>query len=147
VPGLIELEQLEDDWEEETDSGRDRWTRRTKPVFSKFSCPLDDNAKCNLQLREASVTNLDEVGVFEKFFDGEVMRLIVKQTTVYANCDKNDHDFVVTVEEMRTFLAILMLSGYHSLPQVKMYWSTDEDIGVELVKRAMTRDRFLTIKK
>lgn len=41
---------------------------------------------------------------------------------------------------------ILILSGYHNLPQLKLYWSSHEDKGVQFVKIAMSRNRFLDIK-
>ncbi|XP_068213979.1 piggyBac transposable element-derived protein 3-like [Palaemon carinicauda] len=33
-------------------------------------------------------------------------------------------------------------SGYHTLPSRRLYWSLDADVGVELVAKAMSRDRF-----
>lgn len=41
----------------------------------------------------------------------------------------------------------MILSGYHTLPQAKLYWSSDEDKGVPFVKNAMSRNRFLEIKQ
>jgi hypothetical protein len=147
VPGVIELNDTDEEVEDEPDVGRGRWSRREKPEYLKFIQPLDDEAMKNLALRNASVTDLDEVGVFEKIFDDSVVQLLVKQSTLCAHNVKNDHEFIVTADEIRTFLAILIFSGYNSLPSEKMYWSNDEDIGVELVRAAMSCDRFLQIKK
>ena len=41
----------------------------------------------------------------------------------------------------------MLLSGYNSLPQERLYWSNDEDVGVNLVKKKMSRSRFLEIKR
>ena len=39
-------------------------------------------------------------------------------------------------------LGILILSGYHTLPSRRLYWSVDDDARVDLVTKAMSRDRF-----
>lgn len=44
------------------------------------------------------------------------------------------------------FLGFLFLSGYHTLPRERLYWSQRENLGIELVKKAMTRDRYLLLK-
>nr|CAH7726403.1 unnamed protein product [Callosobruchus chinensis] len=38
-------------------------------------------------------------------------------------------------------------SGYHTLPRIQHYWSTEEDKGIDLVKRCMSRNRFQSIKQ
>ena len=43
--------------------------------------------------------------------------MLVYQTNLYANRDKNDPRFSAEEHEMRTFLGILLISGYHELPQ------------------------------
>lgn len=48
---------------------------------------------------------------------------------------------------MQTFLSILCLTGYHKVPRKRQYWSLDEDLGVSCVYNAMSRDRYLEIKK
>nr|CAH7735534.1 unnamed protein product [Callosobruchus chinensis] len=37
--------------------------------------------------------------------------------------------------------------GYHTLPRIQHYWSTEEDKGIDLVKRCMSRNRFQSIKQ
>lgn len=39
------------------------------------------------------------------------------------------------------------MSGYHSLPRERLYWSLDEDCNVSIVSNIMSRNRFLEIKK
>ena len=38
-----------------------------------------------------------------------------------------------------------VLFGYHKLPAVRDYWSTDPDLGVPTVHEAMRRDRYFGI--
>jgi hypothetical protein len=86
------------------------------------------------------------VQIFEKLFDDEVFQLIVDFSNLYAS-QNNRHNFSITVAELKTFFGILLLSGYHKLPREGMYWSLDEDIGVEVVSKAMSRNRFREIKR
>jgi len=53
----------------------------------------------------------------------------------------------VSTDEMRRFSGIMLLSGYHSLPQQHLYWSLDEDIAVPIVRNAMTKNKFMAIKQ
>ena len=65
---------------------------------------------------------------------------------IFTLKDKNKPNFCVSEEEILTFLGILVLSGYHRLPQEKHYWSTRPDFGIPIVANAMTRNRFQEIK-
>jgi hypothetical protein len=53
----------------------------------------------------------------------------------------------ITAEEIKTFLAILLLSGYNKVTDFKLYWSNSEDTENTLVKAAMSRNRFLLVKR
>ena len=44
-------------------------------------------------------------------------------------------------------MGVLILSGYHKLPKEYLYWSYDEDFGLEMVSKAMSRQRYRDIKK
>lgn len=84
--------------------------------------------------------------IFEKFFDEEVFEMIILNTKLYAS-QHNYHDFQITVGELKIFLGVLLLSGYHSLPRERLYWSLDEDCHVSITSKAMSRNRFMEIKK
>ena len=101
----------------------------------------------NADVRFRELVNLNEVGVLQLLLDDAVVNLIVRETNRYANVQHNDHSFQTNSEEVWTFISILILSGYNNLPQQQHYWSTSADIGVELVGRAMTRERFKKIKQ
>ena len=49
------------------------------------------------------------------------------------------------LEELCAFLGISILMDIHKLPQMRDYWSVDEGLGNTLIKKTMTRDRFLEI--
>nr|XP_026496763.1 piggyBac transposable element-derived protein 2-like [Vanessa tameamea] len=88
----------------------------------------------------------DLTPVFEKIFDDEVISLIITNTILYAN-QNNRHTFQLDSVDLKKFIGILILSGYHKLPREDLYWSYDEDVGVEMVSRSMPRQRFRDIKK
>jgi len=61
--------------------------------------------------------------------------------------DQNRHDFFLQKSELLKFIGIMILTGYHTLPQMDHYWSKDEDKDVTLVRNTMSRNRFRYIKK
>ena len=42
---------------------------------------------------------------------------------------------------------MLVLSGYHTLPQIDMYWSLDEDKGLPIIWKSISLNRFKSIKQ
>ncbi len=65
--------------------------------------------------------------IFCFLFDSDVFTLLVEQTNLYAQ-QKNRSDFRSSDAYIRRFIGILLLTGYHSLPQEEMYWSLDKDM-------------------
>lgn len=82
--------------------------------------------------------------IFELFIDDEIIEYMILESTKYAQYN-NWTNSCITKEEMRCFLAILILSGYNGVPGKKYFWNTQGDLGNKLVADAMRRDRFLTI--
>ena len=80
------------------------------------------------------------VELFFTFFDVEVFDLIVTQTNNYAAHKNKNLD--MTVEELKCFIGILLLSGYVQVPRRRMFWQQSEDTHNSLVVAAMTRNRF-----
>lgn len=97
-------------------------------------------------MRPTDLKDLSAVQIFEKIFDEEVMNMTRHYTKLYA-AQKNNHDFDVTVEELKKFFGIIILTGYHTLPRERLYWSLDEDCSVPIVSRTMSKNRFMEIKK
>ncbi|XP_070179144.1 piggyBac transposable element-derived protein 3-like [Littorina saxatilis] len=83
----------------------------------------------------------DPVKIFEMFFDDDVIDLMTTESIAYA-AFKGNHTFTVSADEMRVFIAILLLSGYSTVPRRRMRWSHDKDIHNIAASEAMTRDRF-----
>lgn len=79
------------------------------------------------------------------FIDDEVQKLITDHTNQYAH-ERNAVNFIVTTEEMQTFIGILYITGYNRLPNINAYWATRKSVGNMCIKDAMSRTRFKQIK-
>ncbi|XP_068221337.1 piggyBac transposable element-derived protein 3-like [Palaemon carinicauda] len=44
------------------------------------------------------------------------------------------------------FIGILLFLGYHKVPSERDYWSSEEDLGVPIIQKAMSRNRFQLLK-
>lgn len=65
------------------------------------------------------------------------------QSNLYAT--QKDKTLNMTSAELMTFIGINFLMGYHQLPSISDYWSSDADLGVPLIQKAMARNRFQLI--
>ena len=54
---------------------------------------------------------------FELFFDDQVVNLMVDMTNLFDQRDKGKHNFIADANEMRLFLAMLLLTGYNQSPR------------------------------
>lgn len=70
---------------------------------------------------------VDPVLCFEKFFDEEIIGFLTEMTCYYGRNQKHDPNFSMDTNEMRCFIAILLLSGYCPVPRWRMWW----EIGTE----------------
>jgi hypothetical protein len=70
----------------------------------------------------------------------------VDETLRYAAEQKNKPTFSVEIEDIKIFIEFLIFSGYNRLPSERDYFSDAEDLGVQLVKDAMSRNRYLEVK-
>ena len=79
--------------------------------------------------------------LMELFWTDDFLEEVVLQISQYC-VFKNRADINAEVRELRTFLGILLLSGYAYFPQRWMYWSNEPGLGNELVKEGMRKNRF-----
>lgn len=110
----------------------------------------DDLLQCNPHVfpekNFSKYRSLSAIEVFELFANYEVIKLLVEENNRYAlfvNCP----DPKISFEEMKCFLAILIVSGYDNKPSKKSYWDSGEDLRNTAVYNAMRRDRFIQIMK
>ncbi|KAJ8934297.1 hypothetical protein NQ314_013460 [Rhamnusium bicolor] len=79
--------------------------------------------------------NKSPLELFYLFFDNEIcMHIIseIRKFALYKNCADPD----VSLDELKCFFGILILSGYHSRPSRRFYWDQESDMGVYMVKDA-----------
>lgn len=120
-----------------------KWSRRQNYQFDKI--PNDDTSTSYKALYE-QIGAMNPIQLWEMFIDDEVLNLLVTSTNQYAAAN-NCPSFVTSISEMKTFLGVLYITGYHTLPQTQSYWSNKESLGCALIKECISRDRFRRIKQ
>lgn len=86
------------------------------------------------------------VELFECFWDNDMIQQMCSTSVLYA-VQSGNTSFQVSEDEMRCFVAILLVSGYNNVPARKNYWENAPDIQNIAIKNAMRRDRFIEIMK
>lgn len=87
-----------------------------------------------------------QISLFYSLFDENIFDMLTNQSNAYAAM-KNINCKPINVEEMKSFVGILILSGYVPYPRRKMFWERDKDVHNQLVSEALSRDRFDYIMK
>ena len=123
---------------------QNQYGKRKLPKYTKKIAKSDSHSDCLRKIRE-SLEDFIPVTIFEEIMSPKIFGHIVKETVRYSAVSKNKSE-IVTVEELKTFIGILMFSSYHKLSSTKNYWSNDDDLGIPLVKTAMARNRFQILK-
>lgn len=86
--------------------------------------------------------NSAPIDVFNYFWNEEIIDLIVKQTNAYHQL-KFGRVLNVTSTEIRQLFGILILSGYTTVPNRRLYWSTSCDTrNLSVTNCGMTSKRF-----
>jgi DNA excision repair protein ERCC-6 len=86
-------------------------------------------------------TGKSEVDIFESMITDDIIDLFVEKTNNFSMYKRNTNP-KITSKEIRCFIAILYFTGYNQVPARRLYWSSDCDVGNNLVKSTMRRDRF-----
>ena len=84
------------------------------------------------------------VTLFELVMTGKLIHHICKETNAYA-AQKENHTFTIEPNELKSFLAVLLLSGYIPYPRRSMYWEMSSDSRNTIVASLFTRNRFLDV--
>ncbi|XP_076047359.1 uncharacterized protein LOC143028888 [Oratosquilla oratoria] len=120
------------------------WKHKT-PEYRKVKGRSEHHRDC-LQKMKDNLDTLSPLELFEKLMTPGIYEHIVKETVRYASSCKNMCDFTFSVDELKTFIGILLFSGYHKVPSERDYWSSEEDLGVPIIQRAMSRNRYQLVK-
>ena len=84
--------------------------------------------------------------MFVMFFDDVLLSLFKSEISKYV-LFKNEHDPLTSVEEMKVFICILIVSENDPRPPKRLYWDSEKDMTIFLIIDAMRRNRFLIIKR
>ena len=79
-------------------------------------------------------------------FNSSIRDLIIKESTNYAKSTHNDANFAMTENELKQYVAVLLLAGYHSLPQQRLYWERCIDVDMPIVYKSISKSKFSVIK-
>jgi hypothetical protein len=116
--------------------------KQKQPTYKNVLHPTESEENKIKKLTE-NLGTLAPLQLFEKFLDEDFYQHIRLETIRYARNVKNDLNVDVQIEELRSFIGILLLSGYHTVPSEKLYWSTVDDVGVPIVQNIMSSVRIL----
>ncbi|XP_017463497.1 PREDICTED: uncharacterized protein LOC108356906, partial [Rhagoletis zephyria] len=111
-------------------SGEPVW-KKISPTYSKSHSVTDTILLRGKNVLD-SLKDHNAINLFEKICNDDVMDLITENSALYA-AQNNRHNFNIDAADLKKFLGILILSGYHELPTERAYWSLDEDLGVPLI--------------
>lgn len=82
---------------------------------------------------------LSSVQLFELFFSSDLKEYIIKCT--------NSNGYQLTANELDIFLGIIIMTIFNNRKSERDYWSTNELLRCNLIASAMSRDKFLKIKR
>jgi len=119
-------------------------TSKPTSIWTQDDLPTSDSIFPEADF--TAVRSLSPVELFELMFTYEIWNMMITECTRYAlfiNCA----DPKVTIEEMKIFISILIVSGYNVLPGKRFYWESSPDVRNELIYQSMRRDRFIQIMR
>ena len=152
VPGHVEIHVRGQETGNEPEQPADKkakraemcW-RRKQPEYSRLPPPTD-GAKQRDATARGSLDGKSPVHLFEELFSEPVWQHIITETLRYAADTKNDPLFSLSTVDLKAFVGILLMSGYHKLPSERHYWANDGDLGVDMVRSTMSRATYLKLK-
>ena len=84
------------------------------------------------------------IDAFKAMFSDDLVLHVTNQTNLYA-VQHGNGKLNILEDEIRTFIAVLLLSGYCKVPYRNLYWVDVPDTHSEEVSCAMNRNRFREI--
>ena len=120
------------------------WVQR--PSYSKFYSKILINYENlnKVEVIEQQLGGKSPKDIFDKMTEG-LFEMLSVESNLYAA--QNNHFLNATPEDYQTFIGVLLLSGYRPVPRQRMYWSSDDDVGCDLIRNAIPRNRFYSLKR
>lgn len=138
------LENVEGiDQEEEESQATEQPAKKAKTMVTRKWRHTDISAKPEKETAtpEFVLDKDNPLEFFEMFFDDQVLELLSSSTEKNAIA-KGHVNFRLTIEEVKNFIGILLLSGYNSVSRYRLYWDQSIDTHHSGVASCMTRNRF-----
>lgn len=93
------------------------------------------------EMNFAAFRGKSPVEVFEMFMTEEIINFLANESTKFA-AFMNEPSVIIAPENIRDFIAVLILSGYCCLPGKEYFWESGDDVRNTLVYNAIHRDKF-----
>ena len=113
---------------------------------------IDKRKDCQKQLNNWEETspsferNIPPHKIFELYLTDEEMEGICLESTNYVRL-KGEHNFTMTLDKLKAFIAILLVSKYTKLSRHEIYWERKEDGHNLFVSLMMSKTEFEECKK
>ncbi|XP_050300027.1 piggyBac transposable element-derived protein 4-like [Anthonomus grandis grandis] len=83
--------------------------------------------------------------IFLSVLSNIFLQYIVEQSNLYTiQCNKV---LDLTLDELKAYIGILVIMGFHSLRSMRLFWSCDQNFEVTRIKNVLTVKRFLKITR
>ncbi|XP_031338793.1 piggyBac transposable element-derived protein 2-like [Photinus pyralis] len=127
--------QFEDSDNEDSESSEAK-----PPMFqgSTFDRPFGISKKAQFDITSP-------LSIFLNVMTNLFLQYIVDQSNLYAI--QRGTVLGLTLDELKAYLGILIIMGFHTLPSIRHYWSKESNFGVQRVQSIMTLKRFLKITR
>ena len=136
-----EEEERDDDYQPELKKPRDEFVWESTPrSFQSRDQPIFPDGDYT-SFKEKTPRQL-----FGLFVDDDLLKRLAVTSNEYAMAlDGSSPN--ISSDDIQNYIGVLLLSGYVSVVKYEYYWSNSEDTENILIKKAISRDRFRTIKK
>ena len=111
-----------------------QWVDGEKIYSNEYENEILLSDRVKRKIRES-----EPIQLFETFFSTEIKEYIIDA------CRENG--FTLEMNDLNTFIGIVMLTSFKPRKSQRDYWSTDPYFSCPVVSSAMSRDNFETIKK
>ena len=102
------------------------------------------NGKIHIEEELTSDTTPYEVFETVSKFTNFITSIVIPKTVLYS--EQKGHVFNTSEADLKAFFGMYLVMGYHVLPALHDYWSTDPDLGVPHIANMMSLKRFEEIQ-
>jgi hypothetical protein len=122
------------------------------PSFRHLQQPWPCHVGRPILPRDLTLGSVSPLQLFQEVFTDEVLRVVAENTNKYAYtriaADRSGHLWrVITVRELKVWIALAILIGVARVRSLPEFWSTDERRGVFKASKFMSMKQFRLIKR